>query len=108
VQVSTSGPLVYSTLSHDPQLQELLTIYVRELHRRVETLESHVAESDWESVERVARQVKNSAKTYGYREVGRLAARLEATCQDEFSIQDVEDALIAFSELCDRVRAYAD
>lgn len=100
----TLQPL-YSVYGDDPSLGELVRIFVKGLPQRVETLQSHADEEDWESMARVARQLNSLASTYGFAQLSALAARLEVTCREQYPASEVLRAFENFARLSKRIRA---
>jgi hypothetical protein len=77
---------VYSAYGSDPNLAELVSIFVHELPQRLETLRSHSEVADWESISRVAHQLN------------------ELCCCETSSPGEILKALDRFAEHCERVR----
>jgi histidine phosphotransfer protein HptB len=99
-----SEPL-YSTLSTDPDLGELVQLFVEEMPDRVAALRKQVSAADWETLRRTAHQMKGSAGSYGFDPISASAAVLEDAVrggQDERQILEAVEALI---EMCNRARA---
>ncbi len=71
-----SQPL-YSSLATDPDLAELVEIFVESLPERVETLKQAFDQGDWETLRRTAHQLKGAAGSYGFDPLSPSAAKLE-------------------------------
>ena len=95
---------VYSIYGSDPNLGELVAIFVHELPQRLETLRSHAEVADWESVARVAHQLNELGSNYGFARLSTLAARLEHCCTTDMSTGETHKALDRLAEHCERVR----
>jgi len=104
MQVAEPKQLVFSEFGNDPEFSELLEICVAELNCRAEALESHLEEEDWDSIWCVARHLKNTSKSYGFREVSQEAAKLETTCLENRSQQTIRESVEEVIALCNRVR----
>jgi HPt (histidine-containing phosphotransfer) domain-containing protein len=98
-------PAIYSIFGDDPNLAELVRIFVSHLPQRVETLRSHAAEKDWESLARVAHQLNRFASMYGFAQLGTLAARLESCSLTTENPEEIQRALERFAAHCARVKA---
>ena len=96
---------VYSVFGDDPDLGELVEMFVGELPNRVSTLQTHAQDQDWESLRRVAHQLKGSGGSYGFDEISTYAARLEASCKQISKEQQILATLEELVGLCSRVRA---
>lgn len=70
------SPLV-SEFAHDPDMCDLIALFVEEMPERVATLESLTRSRDLESLKRLAHQLKGASGGYGFRIVGSAAGTLE-------------------------------
>lgn len=107
MRIEVSAPHVewiYSSLSDDPVLGELVELFVAELPARVDTLLCQTEAKDWEALERSAHQLKGAFGSYGFGQLTASAERLEATAQDARPEAEILDALGAMIALCKRVR----
>ncbi len=95
---------VYSAYGDDPNLAELVTIFVHELPQRLETLRAHAEVADWESLARVAHQLNKWGSAYGFAKLSTLAARMEHCCSPQQRPGEILKALDRFAEYCERVR----
>lgn len=98
---------VFSVYGDDPNLAELVEIFVSELPCRVETLRSHAEVEDWESLARVAHQLNGNSSSYGFPQLSTLAARIEFACRNRYSSGEILASLENFIEQCEQVRAGA-
>ena len=89
---------IYSDLAIDPDLVELVDMFVSEVPDRVTRMQDCAAANDWEGLRRLAHQIKGAAGSYGFSEVTPYAARLEANLKEA----QPEDVVLAnLSELLD-------
>lgn len=102
--VQTTGQ-VYSKLADDPDLAELVELFVANLPQLLATLAQHADHEDWRSLERVAHQLKGSSGCYGFDDVASWAARLEETCHRGRAKSEILTALAELEQFCSRVRA---
>ncbi len=105
MQMSQTLQPIYSVYGDNPNLAELIEIFVSELPGRVETLQSHAEEEDWEELARVAHQLNGNASSYGFPQLSRLAARIEYACRCMNSPEEIMESLENFVEQCELVRA---
>ncbi len=96
---------IYSVYGDDPDLGELVEMFVAELPDRVSTLQLHAHDQDWEPLRRVSHQLKGSGGSYGFDGISTYAARLEAACMQESAEQQILTTLEELVGLCSRVRA---
>ncbi|MBL8830025.1 MAG: Hpt domain-containing protein, partial [Planctomycetaceae bacterium] len=88
----------------DPDLGELVDMFVEEMPGRIETLVQLYSSADRDGLKRFAHQLKGSAGSYGFGQLTPTAARLEhslKTSEPEAAIKEMVDELV---ELCGRVR----
>ena len=105
MQMSQTLQRVYSVYGDDPNLAELVDIFVSELPRRVETLQSHAEVEDWESLSRVAHQINGNASSYGFPQLSTLAGRIEYACRGTNPTDMIMQSLDNFIEYCEHIRA---
>lgn len=100
VSHSDARPLC-STLSSDPEMRELIEMFVHDLPSRIDAMEASVAADDLNRLRTYAHQLKGSAGGYGYEPISDAAARLEQAIKGQDLQPDLEpirqeaDALIA-------------
>ena len=101
-----SEQLVYSELGGDPDLGELVEMFVDEMPDRISTLTEHAEDKNWEALRRVAHQLKGSGGSYGFGVISNHAARLESSCQmDDPMEEQIISLLDDLVGLCSRIRA---
>jgi HPt (histidine-containing phosphotransfer) domain-containing protein len=101
-----SEQLVYSELGGDPDLGELVEMFVDEMPDRISTLNELGDTKNWESLRRTAHQLKGSGGSYGFDVVSTHAARLEASCKTDDPVEDQILSLLGdLVDLCSRIRA---
>ena len=99
--------LLYSSLASDPDLAELVEIFVESLPERVESLRQAFEQGDWETLRRTAHQIKGAAGSYGFDPLSPSAAQLEQRigAGEDQDVEAIRQALDELLELCARVRA---
>lgn len=102
---SVQASPIYSTLSDDPDMLELVEEFVEALHERVESLQGAAAEGDLENVRRLAHQLKGAAGGYGFDVIGQSAATLEASCKEARQVQQVTNEMNQLIDFCRRASA---
>ncbi len=103
--MSNVPPPIYSVLASDPDLQEIVQLFVDEMSDRIARFEAEFAAKNWAELGRAAHQLKGAAGSYGFAELSPAAATLENTIKanaDEATISAATDHLIA---LCRRTTA---
>ncbi|MEM1355509.1 MAG: Hpt domain-containing protein [Planctomycetota bacterium] len=98
-QHQTQRPLL-STFADDPDMQELIDLFVSDLADRIDTIAQSARIADYEKLRTVAHQLKGAAAGYGYEPIGDAARELELTLKlgtppfDEQTIQQQTDELL--------------
>ncbi len=99
---STRFAAIYSTLGSDPDLGELVELFVDEMPDRVKNLTTLLEQADWEELRRAVHQLKGAAGSYGFDAISPSAAVLE----DKIRAGHPEDEIRqAVEELCDMCRS---
>ncbi len=101
---------IFSQLAGDPDMVELVEMFVSELPQRMSTMLDSWQNHDLREMRRLAHQLKGSSGGYGFSQLGRAAAHLELQLtsqidhgeeQDLAAIKQSVDELV---RLCGRVR----
>ena len=74
-QAVVSQGYVYSRLAGDPDLGEIVDLFVEEMPERVATLLDQLQAQDWEGLRRTAHQLKGAAGSYGFDMISPCAGR---------------------------------
>ena len=98
-------PAVYSSFGGDPDLGELVEMFVEEMPDRIQTLEQAFASGDLEGLRRAAHQMKGAGGSYGFDQITPPAASLEASLKNSEPEAQVEQLLQDLVGLCKRLRA---
>jgi len=96
---------IYSTYGGDPDLGELVEMFVDEMPDRVAALERAFGDGDLETLRRTAHQLKGAAGSYGFGQLTPWAAALEEAIRESQPEDAIEQALADLVALCGRVRA---
>jgi histidine phosphotransfer protein HptB len=96
---------IYSSLGGDPDLGELVDLFVAEMPERVDLLEKHYEMADWEELRRMAHQIKGAAGSYGFDDLTPAAARLETAIKGQTGEDQITADLLELLDLCRRIRA---
>ncbi len=96
---------VYSQLAADPDLGQLIDLFVQEMPHRINALEAQAKSRDWNELTRTAQQIKGAAGSNGFSEITPYAARLEAAAREALPEENILAALHELLSLCRRVRA---
>ena len=95
---------LYSSLADDPDLGDLVAIYVEEMPERIENILSRARAGDWNALAAIAHQLKGSAGSHGFHQLTGAATAVERAIRNRQGETEVRAALDALVELCRRVR----
>ena len=98
---------IYSSLGTDSDLGEIVEMFVNEMPDRTANLIARREAKNWEELQRTAHQLKGAAGSYGFDQITPAAANLEASVRDAQPEEQIDAALKALLDLCNRVRAGA-
>jgi HPt (histidine-containing phosphotransfer) domain-containing protein len=107
VPVSRDEHPIYSALGADPDLGDLVDLFVDELPTRMQTALQVAEQSDWSELARLAHQLKGAAGSYGFHQITPYAMRLEAAASDGSDDDLIRQTLSQLVELCQLCRAGA-
>jgi len=96
---------VYSHLAADPDLGELVDIFVQEMPDRIDALDAQAKSRDWSQLAETAHQIKGTAGCYGFEEITPCAARLEAAAREAEQEPQILAVLDELLSLCRRIRS---
>jgi HPt (histidine-containing phosphotransfer) domain-containing protein len=97
--------VLYSSLSDDPDLGALVTLFVEEMPDRVAALERAFEAGNWDAVQRLAHQMKGAAGSYGFEQITPYAIRLEMAARRRDDHLELRSACDEFVGACQRIRS---
>jgi HPt (histidine-containing phosphotransfer) domain-containing protein len=80
-------PPLPSDLSGDPEMVELIGLFLAELPKRVESLTQAWRAREFQTVQQLAHQLKGSSAGYGFPAIGAAAAKVEDCVRVSDNIQ---------------------
>lgn len=96
---------LYSTYGDDPELADLVEMFVAEMPDRIRNLENLFQNANDEHLARAAHQMKGAVGSYGFHSIAPAAASLEAAVRAGAPCEVVRRALDQVILLCQRARA---
>lgn len=96
-------PLI-SSFADDPDLGEIVGMFVEEMPARVDNLLTRLQARDWEGLERATHQIKGAAGSYGFDQITPCASRAERAVKQRQPEAEIIAAVTELVELCKRVR----
>ena len=105
IEENTIGGCIYSHLGGDPDLRDIVEMFVEEMPGRTASLLDHLNDADWEGLRRAAHQLKGAAGSYGFEPISPSTGRVESAIRDGEPEQHIREAVLALVDLCGRVRS---
>ena len=96
---------IYSVFGDDPDLGEIVSMFVEEMPSRVDNLLKLLNRGDRELLGRCAHQLKGTAGSYGFDQITPSAARLERALVSNEPEDAIYSAVQELATLCRSVRA---
>jgi HPt (histidine-containing phosphotransfer) domain-containing protein len=98
--MAASDAPFYSVYGDDPDMGEIVEMFVDEMPERVELLKQLLEAEDWEGVGCFAHQMKGACGSYGFDQLTLLAQRLERAARggepEEMIRRSLEDLAEGF------------
>ena len=102
---------ITSAFADDPEMVDLVKLFVSEMPARVEMLRACWSQQRFDELRRLAHQLMGACGGYGFDQVGDSAARLESALDElaaggaEATLQGLRTQVESLIALCGRVRA---
>ena len=100
-EASSGSPLI-SEFADDPDMIELVEMFVDEMPQRVSAIERAAQQADLATIAGLAHQLKGAAGGYGFGTITDAAAVLEQQAQASEKIDEVHASIDALLSLCRR------
>lgn len=91
-----------SQFADDPEMSELVELFVSELPSRVDSLATALSSGEFAQLQRLAHQLKGASAGYGYPAIGQAAASVEETLRTgvEGDVAGLKDQVEGLIGLC--------
>ena len=90
---ATTGQALFSTLAEDPDLAEIVEMFVDEMPERIENILNCFESEDWEGLRRASHQLKGAAGSYGFATITPCAGILEAAVKQTKPEDEIREAV---------------
>ncbi len=97
--------VLVSKLADDPDMIELVEMFLEELPERVNSLEKALAEQDLDTVAMLAHQLEGAAGGYGFPTITQAAKDCEATAKDHENMEALDQQVRQLADLCRKASA---
>jgi HPt (histidine-containing phosphotransfer) domain-containing protein len=95
---------LFSKLAGDPDLHELIELFVRELPARVSAMQKAACAGDRTELRRLAHQLKGAGGSYGFPWLQRSASRIEQLACG-VRAETILAAMVELAETCNQICA---
>ena len=102
---AAKGQVLFSTLAEDPDLAEIVAMFVDEMPERVENILNCLQSEDWDGLRRASHQLKGAAGSYGFAPITPCAGILEAAVKQTKPEEEIRKAVDELVTMCQNVRA---
>ena len=103
--ITVEPEFLHSSLANDPDLTEIVDLFVEELPDRVATISNCLAGGDWNGLRRYAHQLKGACGSYGFHQLTPAAAQVEDIASEECDEERIRLAVNELIGLCQKVRS---
>ncbi len=94
-----------SELSDDPDMLELVELFVSEFPARIQAMEQAIAAEDVSALATLAHQLKGAAGGYGFPSITDAALHIETGAKANSDVEALKSGIDALADLCRRARA---
>jgi HPt (histidine-containing phosphotransfer) domain-containing protein len=98
---------LYSSLGTDPDLGQLVDLFVEEMPGRVAGVLEQLSRDDWDGLRQTAHQLKGAAGSYGFQPITASAARVEDAIREGLPEEQIRRAVGELTDLCSRAHGGA-
>ena len=105
-QLNLAEP-IFSTYGDDPDMGELVEMFVEEMPDRIESLLEVAHNNDWEKLRSLAHQLKGAGGSYGFGQLTQPAALLESACRENDTEDNIRQTLTELVTICRRAQSGA-
>lgn len=100
-----TGQVLFSTLAEDPDLAEIVEMFVDEMPDRIENILNCFESENWEGLRCASHQLKGAAGSYGFPSITPCAGVLEASVKQTKPENEIRQAVDELVAMCRSVRA---
>lgn len=97
-----------SQLANDPEMTELVQLFLSELPQRIDAVSRAWEERELATLKRLAHQLKGSCAGYGYPSIGAAAASVETDLTGDAPLEKVAKDVDELLALCRRAMSPGD
>ena len=94
---------IYSQLANDPDLYDIVKMFIDEMPTRIERLIKEFGEKNWDELKNTAHQLRGAAGCYGFEEVSPTAGKLEQALVTNLPEEEIQQSLNELIDICRRM-----
>ena len=102
-QPDASSDPIRSEFADDPDMAELIEMFLDEMPSRVDSLSECLREERYTELQTLAHQLKGAGAGYGFEPVSLTAATLESSLKSHTDLEDIADEVDALIDICRRL-----
>jgi HPt (histidine-containing phosphotransfer) domain-containing protein len=107
IRMPSVGPKIKSQLSHDPDMRELVEMFVEEMPARAAKLREVLTSQQWKELANEAHKLRGSAGGHGFATIGTVAGGLEDlvrnnTGKEEALLAQIRSRVDELVSMCER------
>lgn len=102
---AATSQALFSTLAEDPDLAEIVEMFVDEMPERIENILNCLESENWDGLRRASHQLKGAAGSYGFPTITPCAGVLEAAVKQSKPEDEIRKAVDELVAMCHSVRA---
>ncbi len=91
------------TKKEEFDVSDLIPLYLERRSKEVEEMQNYLGKKDFKNLSRIGHQLKGSAKSYGFEELGRLGDQLERKTKNNSELDEVRDIV---TEITNKIEDY--
>lgn len=99
--LTPDGRLV-STFATDPDMQELVGVFIEELGSHIDKIQSALSSGQLDEVRSIAHQLKGAGGGYGFMPITEAALTLETAVKTQANLAAITKAMDELVDLCKR------
>ena len=103
----TADTPLYSDLASDPDLKDIVEMFVEEMPDRISMLLTQIENNDLEGLRQTAHQLKGAAGSYGFNIISPQAGEVEDKIREGCNAEQIHQSVNDLVSLCRRVTAEA-
>ncbi len=101
---AATSRFLFSTLAEDPDLAEIVEMFVDEMPDRIGAILNCLESEDWEGLQRASHQLKGAAGSYGFPSITPCAGVLEAAVKQTRPEEEIRKAVDELVAMCRSIR----